>query len=71
VIEMVSVGEETGTMEQMLGKVADFYEEEVQRTAERLSSSLEPLIIVFLAITVGFIVISMMLPIFNLWSAIG
>ena len=70
VLEMTSVGEETGTLEEMLGKVADFYEEDVQRTAERLSSSLEPAIIVGLALTVGFIVASMMLPIFNLWSAI-
>lgn len=70
VMEMVSVGEETGTMELMLGKVADFFEEDVERTAERLSASLEPVIIVFLALTVGFIVISMMMPIFNLWSAI-
>lgn len=69
VLEMIAVGEETGTMEEMLGKVADFFEEEVQRTAERLSSSLEPIIIVGLALTVGFIVASMMLPIFNLWSA--
>jgi type IV pilus assembly protein PilC len=69
VLEMVSVGEETGTLEEMLGKVADFYEDEVQRTAERLSSSLEPVIIVGLAVTVGFIVASMMMPIFNLWSA--
>jgi len=70
VLEMTSVGEETGTLEEMLGKVADFYEEDVQRTAERLSSSLEPVILVALALTVGFIVASMMLPIFNLWSAI-
>lgn len=69
VLEMVSIGEETGTLEEMLGKIADFFEEEVQRTAERLSSSLEPVIIVGLALTVGFIVASMMLPIFNLWSA--
>ncbi len=69
VLEMVSIGEETGTLEEMLAKVADFYEEEVQRTAERLSSSLEPIIIVGLAVTIGFIVASMMLPIFNLWSA--
>lgn len=68
VLEMISVGEETGTMEEMLGKVADFYEEEVQRTAERLSSSLEPAILVALALTVGFIVASMMMPIFNMWS---
>jgi len=69
VLEMISVGEETGTMEEMLGKVADFYEEEVERTAERLSASIEPVIIVGLAATVGFIVASMMLPIFNLWGA--
>ncbi|MFZ5814984.1 MAG: type II secretion system F family protein [Bacillota bacterium] len=68
VVEMLAVGEETGTMSEMLDKVADFYEEEVQRSAERLSASLEPLIIVFLAVTVGFVVISMMLPIFNLWT---
>jgi type IV pilus assembly protein PilC len=71
VMEMVTVGEETGTLEQMLGKVADFFEDDVQRTAERLSASLEPMIIVFLALSVGFIVVSMMLPIFGLWSAIG
>ncbi|HLO02349.1 MAG TPA: type II secretion system F family protein [Symbiobacteriaceae bacterium] len=71
VMEMVAVGEETGTMELMLSKVADFFEEDVQRSAERLSAALEPLIIVFLAISVGLIVISMMLPIFGLWSAIG
>lgn len=71
VMEMVSVGEETGTMELMLGKVADFFEEDVQRSAERLSAALEPVIIVCLALCVGLIVISMMLPIFGLWSAIG
>lgn len=69
VLEMVSVGEETGTLEEMLAKVADFFEEEVSRTAERLSASLEPIIVVGMALTAGFIVISMMLPIFNLWGA--
>ncbi len=68
VVEMLAVGEETGTISEMLSKVADFFEAEVERTAERLSSMLEPLIIVFLAVTVGFIVISMMLPVFNLWT---
>lgn len=70
VVEMVSVGEETGTLEEMLGKVADFYEDEVQRTAERLSASLEPLVIVFLALTIGVIVLSMVQPIFTLWGSI-
>lgn len=69
VLQMITIGEETGTIEKMLGKVADFFEDEVQRTAERLSASLEPVIIVGLAITVGFIVASMMMPIFNLWTA--
>jgi type IV pilus assembly protein PilC len=69
VLEMISIGEETGTLEEMLVKVADFHEEEVQRTAERLSASIEPIIIVCLAVTVGGIVASMMMPIFNLWSA--
>lgn len=68
-LEMLSIGEETGTMEEMLARVADFYEDEVQRSAERLSASLEPLIILLLAITVGFVVVAMMLPIFNIWSA--
>lgn len=68
VVEMLAVGEETGTLSDMLNKVADFYEEEVQRAAEGLSSTLEPLLILFLAVTVGFIVVSMMLPIFNLWT---
>lgn len=70
VLEMTSIGEETGTLEEMLIKIADFYEEEVQRTAERLSASLEPAILIALAVTVGFIVASMMMPIFNLWSVI-
>ncbi|HWI64474.1 MAG TPA: type II secretion system F family protein [Symbiobacteriaceae bacterium] len=69
VLEMISVGEETGTVEEMLAKIADFYEDEVQRTAERLSASIEPIIIVGLALTVGLIVASMMMPIFDLWSA--
>jgi type IV pilus assembly protein PilC len=68
VLEMITIGEETGTLEEMLAKVADFFEDEVQRTAERLSASIEPIIIVFLAVTVGGIVASMMMPIFNLWG---
>ncbi|HYF93623.1 MAG TPA: type II secretion system F family protein [Symbiobacteriaceae bacterium] len=71
VIEMVSVGEETGTLEEMLEKVADFYEDEVQRTAERLSSSLEPIILVTLAITIGLMVMAMVQPIFSLWGSVS
>jgi type IV pilus assembly protein PilC len=71
VLEMTLVGEETGQMEEMLTKLADFYEADVQRTAERLSAALEPMIVVGLGLTVGLIVISLMLPIFNLWEMLG
>jgi type IV pilus assembly protein PilC len=71
VTEMVSIGEETGTLEEMLTKVADFYEDEVQRTAERLSASLEPFILVTLALMIGLMVIAMVQPIFSLWGSVG
>lgn len=62
VVQMVSIGEETGALDQMLTKVADFYESEVEAMLESLTASLEPLLIVFLGFVVGFIVISMFLP---------
>ncbi len=62
VVQMVSIGEETGALDQMLGKVADFYEGEVEAMLETLTSALEPLLIVFLGFVVGFIVIAMFLP---------
>lgn len=62
VVQMVSIGEETGALDQMLSKVADFYESEVEAMLETLTSALEPIMIVFLGVIVGFIVISMFLP---------
>jgi type IV pilus assembly protein PilC len=67
---MVSVGEETGQLEGMLGKVADFYEAEVDAKVRALTSLLEPLMIVFVGGMVGFIVIAMYLPIFELYDKI-
>jgi type IV pilus assembly protein PilC len=67
---MVSVGEETGQMEQMLSKVADFYEAEVDAKVKALTSLLEPAMIVFVGGMVGVIVISMYLPIFSLYDKI-
>jgi type IV pilus assembly protein PilC len=67
---MVSVGEETGQLEHMLGKVADFYEAEVDAKVKALTSLIEPLMIVFVGSVVGFIVISMYLPIFTLYDKI-
>jgi type IV pilus assembly protein PilC len=70
VTHMVSVGEETGQLEQMLEKIADFYEAEVDAKIKALTSLIEPLMIIFVGIVVGFIVISMYLPIFSLYDKI-
>lgn len=71
VTQMVAIGEEAGSLEQMLGKVADFYEEEVNNAVDAFSSLIEPLIIIVIGIGVGGLVIAMYLPIFKLGMAIG
>jgi type IV pilus assembly protein PilC len=68
---MVAVGEETGQLEHMLSKIADFYETEVDAKVKALTSLIEPLMIVFVGGVVGFIVIAMYLPIFSLYEKIG
>jgi type IV pilus assembly protein PilC len=68
---MVAVGEETGQLENMLSKIADFYETEVDAKIKALTSLIEPLMIVFVGGMVGFIVIAMYLPIFSLYDKIG
>jgi type IV pilus assembly protein PilC len=67
---MVSVGEESGQLEHMLGKIADFYEAEVDAKIKSLTALIEPLMIMFVGGVVGFIVISMYLPIFSLYDKI-
>lgn len=62
VVQMISIGEETGSLDQMLAKVADFYESEVDATLQSLTAALEPIMIVMLGFIVGFIVISMFMP---------
>lgn len=69
-VQMVSIGEEAGSLDAMLNKVADFYEEEVDNKVDALTSLLEPFIIVVLGVLVGGLVISMYLPIFELGTAI-
>jgi type IV pilus assembly protein PilC len=71
VTHMVGVGEDTGQLEHMLGKVADFYEAEVDAKVKALTSLIEPIMIVFVGAVVGFIVISMYLPIFSLYDKIA
>ena len=70
VIQMCAIGEESGSIDHMLGKAADFYEEEVDVMVEGLSSLMEPIIIVFLGTLIGGIVVSMYLPIFKLGQVV-
>lgn len=70
VTQMIYVGERSGEIEQMLKKVADFYERELEESSEKLKSLIEPILIIFLAIVVGSIVISIILPMFTLFSEI-
>ena len=71
VTSMIAVGEETGGLDEMLLKIADFYEEEVDVAVAGLTSVLEPIMIVVLGTVVGGMVIAMYLPIFNLIGAVG
>jgi type IV pilus assembly protein PilC len=70
VSQMISVGEETGKLEDMLVKVSQYYEEEVDNSVKNLTTMLEPIIIVFLGVIVGTLVIAMYLPIFKMGQAI-
>ena len=70
VTQMIGVGEETGALEQMLSKVADFYEDEVAASLKALTSILEPLMIIVVGAIVGFIVISMYMPMFKVYDQI-
>jgi len=70
VIQMTQIGEESGSLDNMRGKIADFYEREVDDDVAALSSLLEPLIIVFLGVVVGGLVVAMYLPIFKLGAVI-
>jgi type IV pilus assembly protein PilC len=70
VIQMVQIGEESGSLDAMLGKVADFFEEEVDEAVAALSSLMEPLIMVILGVLIGGLVVAMYLPIFKLGSVV-
>jgi type IV pilus assembly protein PilC len=71
VTHMISVGEETGNLDGMLNRVADTYEMQVDETVDGLSSMLEPILIVFMGITVGIIVMAMFFPMFQLVNVVG
>jgi len=71
VCQMIAVGESTGALDQMLGKIADFYDEEVDQAVENLTAMIEPFMMVFLGVTIGGLVVSMYLPIFKMAGMIG
>jgi len=71
VVQMVGIGEESGNVDEMLGKVANFYEEEVDDAVAALSSLMEPIIMVVLGGLIGGIIIAMYLPIFKMGQAVG
>ncbi|MRG87493.1 type II secretion system F family protein [Salinibacillus xinjiangensis] len=71
VTQMIAVGEQTGSLDEMLGKIADFYESEVDTATDQLKSLIEPLLIVFLAFIVGVIVLSIMVPMFEIFNNVN
>jgi type IV pilus assembly protein PilC len=71
VVQMIAVGEQTGALDAMLSKIADFYDEEVDLAVGNLTSMLEPLLMVFLGVVIGGVVIAMYLPIFKLVTVVG
>ena len=70
VVSMIKVGEESGSIDEILDKTADFYDEEVETSLQRMTTMLEPLLIVFMALIVGFIVIAMAMPMFDMVNTI-
>ena len=71
VVQMIAVGEQTGALDAMLGKIADFYDEEVDTAVGNLTALLEPMLMVFLGVIIGGVVIAMYLPIFKLVTVVG
>ena len=70
VVQMIAVGEDTGALDSMLGKIADFYDQEVEATTESLMALLEPIMILVLGGIVGAMIIAMYMPIFKIFELI-
>lgn len=71
VVQMIAIGEQSGTLDTMLGKIADFYEDEVDIAVKAMTSLIEPMLMVFLGAVIAFIVIAMYLPVFNMGDTVG
>jgi type IV pilus assembly protein PilC len=70
VVQMINVGEQTGGLDEMLTKVADFYDDEVDTAVDALLAALEPVMIVVLGVIVGGMIVAMYLPIFDMINAV-
>ena len=70
VTQMIAVGEDSGALQQMLGKIADFYDQEVQATAEQLTALIEPLMIAFIGVVVGGMIVALYMPMFSIFEYI-
>ncbi|TFD81000.1 type II secretion system F family protein [Cryobacterium fucosi] len=70
VTQMIAVGEDAGALEQMLGKIADFYDQEVQATSEQLTALIEPLMIAFIGVVVGGMIVALYMPMFSIFQYI-
>lgn len=68
---MIEIGEQTGNIEDMLDKIADYYDDEVEMATEALMSALEPIIIIIMAVVVVPIILAIMLPIYSMYDSIG
>jgi type IV pilus assembly protein PilC len=71
VTQMIAVGEATGALDNMLNKIADFYDDEVDSAVAALTSLLEPMLMIFLGTTVGFVIVAMYMPIFQMGAMVG
>ena len=70
VVQMIAVGEESGSVDAMLSRVADFYDDEIEATADALTSLIEPVLICFLGVVVGGMVVALYMPIFSIATAV-
>jgi len=71
VYSMIGIGEESGTIENMLDKTSEYYDDEVDNSISKLVALLEPILIVFMAVVVGFIIVSIMLPVFDIYDSMN
>jgi type IV pilus assembly protein PilC len=71
VVQMISIGEQTGALDEMLGKIADFYDDEVDAAVEALTAAIEPVMIVLMGTMVGGMLVAMYLPMFKMGQIVG